>query len=913
MKKSSVALVCMLALAFAANAKPARSVFRTFVQPDGTTVTAKLVGDEFSHWYEDTDGNPLLMEADGIMRPADMTKLKEIRAIGIERRMNAEEMRRPLKAPAKAAAAPQYGLGLFTTNYPRKGDVHSLVFLIEYSDVAFKTPNAHQYFTDLLNKDGFDEYGGTGCAAEYYREQSHNAFRPVFDVYGPVKLSQKRAYYGGNDSYGQDLRPEKMVTEAAALLADQIDFSKYDYDNDGKVDNIYIFYAGEGEAGYGTADCVWPHSYQIPNGPTYNGKKIYGYACSNEVENGVPDGMGTFCHEYSHVLGLPDLYDPYYVVKTTPGKWTIMDSGCYNNDSRTPPHYSSFERNAMGWMEPVIVDAPESVTLEDLGKSNVAYLIPTKSSNEFYLLENRQQEGWDKYLPYHGMLVWHIDFDQDIWNRNVVNSNKSHQYVDLVEANNRPISAESLSQLSLRGYPFPGTSSKTSFTSETTPALKDWAGNSIQYPITDIKEIDGVITFNIAGGDIVFDKPAAPTLQAAVDGTITATWAAVDRATYYVITVDTADGQNVGVFKTEDASTSYVINGLQGETTYNVRLQAGAARSVSEYSDAATVTTPEIDFTFTAPLATRASVEGKKIVFEWNYLKHASSYLITIEKETTDGYTYTVVNFGESADKQLTIPEGWNWSQTLTSCYQASATNYFGEAAPSAKFSVSGAYLESPVFEDEIKQVSYWLRGSNANYSNTFDLQGRSSDKDNWTSLSLLTGLSAYNSAGTTITNDLGSDVHQIRLEYTKVSGNLAVDDIKVGVAAKTFMNIHDRTDVGSNTSFEIDTPAESGCVRFFVEGRHSDGRISLPSNKLELTFDNNSAITDVKASDIDVKVYGNTVVYTGNDGDTVKAYTASGTLAASATTLNGIASFELPAGFYIIASQAGAVKVYVK
>ena len=281
MKIKIIALILSLLGATTASAIPAKRVFRTITQPDGSQIKAMQVGDEFAHYYLCEDGTPMDFDAEGTLRyiKADVSgniifspmaaanasvrtpEAKEfVRSISADAligsismrssraRMTRKKQTRPSKAAEKAPAdgVPQYGMGLFTSNYPRTGEVHSLVFLVEYQDVKFRVPDTQRFFDDMLNKEGFNEYNGTGSARDYFLEQSHDNFRPHFDVYGPVTLPNKMAYYGEN-RFGQDLRPQEMVLHAAELLKDEIDFSLYDYDNNGQVDNIYIIYAGLGE------------------------------------------------------------------------------------------------------------------------------------------------------------------------------------------------------------------------------------------------------------------------------------------------------------------------------------------------------------------------------------------------------------------------------------------------------------------------------------------------------------------------------------------------------------------------------------------------------------------------------------------------------------------------------------------
>ena len=522
MKKIYFSLLAA-SMALAASAVPAKRGVHNMPQPDGTYLPVLLVGDEHRHIYLTPDSLPItsgtdgfmeyarldaggcFLEATGVRATADAalrTPAERALIASIDARATRHAILSPSRKASPRRAIAQSGLGLFADNaFPKKGDVKALVILVEYSDVQFTTPNPAQYFSDMLMKEGFDEYGGTGSARDYFVENSMGQFRPEFDCYGPVTLPQKRSYYGGNNSWDEDKAPEDMIIHAVKILDPDVDFSQYDTDGDGWVDNVYVFYAGLGEASGGSADTVWPHSYNIYYGAgkncTADGVRFDYYACSNEWEGSRPDGIGTFVHEFSHVMGLPDLYSTETQSTVTPDSYSVLDYGPYNNNGRTPPAYSAFERNALGWNEPVVLDGPASVSLEHILDSNTSYLIPTEKDTEFFLLENRQQTGWDEFIPGHGMLVWHIDYEPSLWRENSVNNTRSHQYVDIVEACG---SANSNSTTTMRGYPFPGSRSKTSFTSATTPALKSWAGNAIDMPITNIKETSGVITFDAAGG-----------------------------------------------------------------------------------------------------------------------------------------------------------------------------------------------------------------------------------------------------------------------------------------------------------------------------------------------------------------------------------------------------------------------------
>lgn len=433
------------------------------------------------------------------------------------------------------------GPGLYDYSFPCTGHQKVLVILAEFKDVRFNSKNkspynkidAKTYFTEMLNKEGFDTYGGTGSARDWFLQNSNGKFDPEFDVFGPVTLTQNVSYYGANDiKSDEDVRAYQMVIDACKALDSEIDFKEYDRNGDGYVDNVYVFYAGYGEADTEAQEnTVWPHSWEIswataPNDYVrgepleLDGVKIDRYACSNETcgiigydryDNPVnadrPDGIGTFVHEFSHVMGLPDLYSTaeyksYKDVAFTPEDFSVMDYGPYNNDGMTPPNYSAYERYALDWITPDVLTAGRR-SLQNLGDTNQAFILKADKEQEFYLFENRQQTGWDKYIPGHGMLVWHVDFDKTVFYNNEVNNTKDHQYVDLVEADNiqdYPTGEDYLGyyeypESTRSGDPFPGRKNVRSFGASTTPALKSWSGENLGVELTDITESSGKISF----------------------------------------------------------------------------------------------------------------------------------------------------------------------------------------------------------------------------------------------------------------------------------------------------------------------------------------------------------------------------------------------------------------------------------
>lgn len=490
-----LAVICFQPL-FAIKAK--RGIYREMEMADGRTVSVELAGDEHIRYYISSEGNVLI--------PNKLGQLEKISSANFEKLISERlEQRGIMKKKATREVAsyePWRGLGLYDEEFPHWGSPKALIVLVAYADVPFTVKNPKDYFTRFLNEEGFSDDGATGSVRDYFIHSSMGQFNPQFDVYGPVMID-KRATYGANDIYGDDKNAGGMVVDACKALDKEINFAEYDTDGDGFVDNVYIIYAGPGEASGGPSSSIWPHQWtlQSANGEVLelDGVKIDNYGCCNELESGKPDGIGTFCHEFSHVLGLPDLYT-YSRTKAdliaTPADWSILDYGPYNNGGHTPPSYSAFERNAMGWIDLKVIDKNEDITLAELQESNDAYILPTEKENEFFLFENRQKTSWDKYLPGHGMLVWHINYNWMIWMYNEVNETADKQYVDIEEANNNP---NNYSSSAMAGYPFPGTSKNTEISDITTPNLLSWGKKKSGFTISNITETDGIIRFSVRG------------------------------------------------------------------------------------------------------------------------------------------------------------------------------------------------------------------------------------------------------------------------------------------------------------------------------------------------------------------------------------------------------------------------------
>lgn len=398
-----------------------------------------LVGDEHYHYYTDSV-HPVIPYA--------------------------EHARRMQAAPRR--------MEQFASGFPTKGEVRTVVLLVSFKDVPFITPK--EAFVRQLNEPNYRENGCSGSAYDYFTECSMGEFKPRFDVFGPYTLNEEMAYYGGNSGGGNDKNVDQMIIEACQKAeADGVDFSQYDLNKDGSIDNVFVFYAGYNEAEGAPQETVWPHRSVIYPSRTISGKKLYDYACTSEltgVRGTTMCGIGTFCHEFSHVLGLPDLYNTGTESTYTVGDWDLMASGSYNGNGRTPPSYSAFERFMTHWIVPEQISESRDYTLEPMVTSGKAYLLcPTTHSlnadyptpNEWWMIENRQPVGGDaakEALPGYGLLISHITYEHGRYSTNTFNNTTPLGY-DICEANNIKPSKSSASDV------FPGTMNIMQFAPQT--------------------------------------------------------------------------------------------------------------------------------------------------------------------------------------------------------------------------------------------------------------------------------------------------------------------------------------------------------------------------------------------------------------------------------------------------------------
>lgn len=529
-------IISLILLAVTVYAGPARNFATTYTQPDGTTFQARIKGDEWFKLRTTMDGCAITKSSDGWWRygiydtdgrisPSGYKVGKETpeeikaasrnipyRALSENadrhRAVIYENGRERLEAVRRQMAATKSSSGT-TQN-------RGLALLVEFSDTRFTYRKSD--FENLLNKKG---YNGTGSAKDYYEDQFGEGYEFIFDVSDIITLQHSAKHYGENDKDGHDIKPWDMIAEACKAADSKIDFSLYDQDGDGEVDNVYVFYAGKSESeNDDQPDLIWPHQYYIYAGSpridlTLDGKRIDRYACSAEItgERSLT-GIGSFCHEYGHTFGLIDLYDTNYdedgETMWSAGAWrvtSLMDGGNYNNNSATPPNFNCIEREMLGLSSPVMLEEGSSYTLNPIHLNGTYARLDTDTEGEYYLFECRSNEGWDKYIGGKGMLVYHIDknaTEQDNgkevnkWALNRVNTDPDHQCADLIEADGRSdmITDWSDFKKSIATIFFPQDNA-TALTPTGTPQLSFWSGAVAEVSVTGIKAEGDNICFSV--------------------------------------------------------------------------------------------------------------------------------------------------------------------------------------------------------------------------------------------------------------------------------------------------------------------------------------------------------------------------------------------------------------------------------
>ena len=470
------ALMLTTATIFAVPAKP--GLKKKVKQVDGSVIELTMHGDEHYSFYKDATGAPFQI-VNGLAKkitPEEVTtKWTERKKANLNRGTVNSCRTNRIGEPSKSTTGKHKGL----------------VILLEFKDVKFSVPDVKETYQRVFNESGYNEGGMAGSVRDYFLKQSYNQLTIDFDVVGPYSTESNLEKYGApvikdGEEIEHDKDAPRAMSEAVqhAISETSLNFADYDWDGDGVVDQVFIIFAGYSQAQDNSKDgvnknSIWPHeSHLMGWGYNLAGKDKDGnevaintYGCASELmdyEGTEMDGIGTACHEFSHCLGLPDMYDTDYSGGYGMATWDVMDSGSYLDDSRTPAGYTSYERWFSGWMEPKEIKGMTRIEgMKPLATDPVAYILYNeKNKNEYYLLENRQPVDFDGKLFGHGMLILHVDYNESAWTSNTVNTVADHQRVTIIPADNN----FDFTEKGLKGDPWPGTAGNTQLTNYSTPA-----------------------------------------------------------------------------------------------------------------------------------------------------------------------------------------------------------------------------------------------------------------------------------------------------------------------------------------------------------------------------------------------------------------------------------------------------------
>ncbi len=505
----AISLVPFLAGAVVACPEPA-----VVFQPDGSSLTLLLHGDEWFNYSTTADGYTVVRDsADGYYKYAILedNMLVPSTMVAHDSQRSPQEVAwlgntaKYLTPDASSIFSLRARKRLHGNNghYDYK-NFRGLVILVQYNDCPFVYDDPHTLFNDMINQKDYKGFMSnamfpelipyTGSVRDYFYASSAGEFDPVFDVVGPVTID-----YSMYDA-SKSANAQALVTAALNAADSLVNYKDYDRDGNLTVDMVFFLFSGPGSNFSGNdSRLLWPHASSILS-KSLDGVSFGRYACSTELygrpESQIIDGIGTICHEFSHVLGIADLYDTDGTgsggSSVTPGRWTLMAQGSYLNQSRTPCAYSTYERYAAGFITPDKLTAKGNYTLAPVTKANKGYRLDTPVDGEYFLLETRAKTGWDAYLPGEGMLVWRVDStDVNVWENNKVNCNPAHNYYQLVRATGGTTDSGA--------DPFPGTGGITFIDNNTTPNLRTWTGVNGLFGLSDIaRNSDGSVSFNLS-------------------------------------------------------------------------------------------------------------------------------------------------------------------------------------------------------------------------------------------------------------------------------------------------------------------------------------------------------------------------------------------------------------------------------
>lgn len=754
-------------------AVPAYPGLVQYKQANGKTLAIFLKGDEKVKWATTEDGYTIMLNSNGVYEYAIQDMKGDLQLSGIEVNNIKERTAAEKELLSKVSKGLYYSPSQLSMMksiwdiksaeaqkaFPTTGNRKLICILMGYKDKAFTKTQSD--FNNLFNQVGYSTGGATGSVKDYYLENSWSQFNLTVDVFGPYTASQNMSYYGANDAYGNDQNPRALVTEAVNAADASANFANYDNDGDGTVDGVYVIYAGYGEEAGASADAIWAHAWSITP-VTKDGKTISKYSCSAELRGNsgtTITSIGVICHEFGHVLGAPDYYDTDYSTGGQfegTGKWDIMASGSWNNNGVTPAHHNAYTKvKVYGWATATVLSSATNVTVKPVKDNKSFFQINSTTSGEYWIMENRQQEGFDAYVPGHGLVIYHVhkDIATASSSNNINATYPQKMYPVCASATTNPgTTSSTYGSINSTGCPFPGSSNKTSFTDATTPNMKSWAGANTNSPMTSIAEnaTTKEITFAFMGGSGGGTAPTATTVAASSITTSSATLNGTVNANNATTTVTfewgttTSLGNSINatpnsVTGTTNTNVTANLTGLSANTTYYYRVKAVSANGTT-YGSTMSFTTASNPTSVTLPYSQTFS----------------SSSMPT---------GWTTQNTGTS------ITERWSVSNTANaggSAYEMKCT--YQNVNPGTTRLITPAINTSGV-----SQVTLTFRHMLDAYSTGVTLRVQTSnDKTNWTNTSWSVATSSTNINATSVTVNITTNLNSATTYIAFVAeGNL--------------------------------------------------------------------------------------------------------------------------------------------
>lgn len=920
--------------------------------PDGSKLTVLFRGDEFYNYTLSEDGYLIQENEQGYYNYVEVDSYGQQRAssIRVQPKANRSIEEQILTARLKSfpdmqkrytmqRAAKEAQMQEKPRNaYPNTGSPKSLVILVNYLDVKFTIANPKQAFTDLLNKEGYAENGGTGSARDYFKTASFGVSSPEFVVVGPFELPRTRSQYGGNNSAGDDENPRNMIIDACkAASAAGVDFSTYDTDNDGIVDNVFVYYAGHNEAEGGPKESIWPHRWQLNTNLTLNGKRVSYYACTSELRGASGEnmcGIGTFAHEFGHVYGLVDYYATNNATHHTLSYWNIMDAGAYLNQGRTPPTYSAYDRFYLGWLTPTLLKSPQNVRLPDLKTTNKAYIISATNEHnlngadpnpvEFILLEYRSRKGWDAFLPRSGMLATRVVYNENTWWNNSPNNDENAMGVDILEADGIA------SRNNLAGDSYPGTGLVTTFR----PTLR--SGVDMGKPITYIREVNDEVTFRFMGG---VNPPTITLTQNQLDQFNTVFGQTPPQQEIAVSAVNLTDTLVLN-FKTnlhfemrlkDDLSGKWLreirikpLLGVVDSTPIVIRYNPQEPSHSTLHSDELMVRSMDTEtyqtslsgqstrqvyvVTPQAKPASYSDLNGFKA--GWDKVFDASGYYLTVYSTGTGKSALT-----EGFTDGLQLPDDWESSaQSIIS-----TTRYSGNLPPAIELKNNDEFISTETYPIGVDSFFFYVR-SIGETNGKLEVEGH--DGSAWKSISTLQVGSSLQGRQVFPIND--EAMRKFRIRFTKGSSSVSIDD--VGVSFNKILSYHYKNEWFTDTVHVVKDINPSQV--YFYKVKASD-RTLYPDNSIKyenITQYSNTIAVSVQNATIQqfTKPIVGLSVYTDDSGNlqiavddlkligsSIRIYSANGRLIKNVvvnSTVVAIPEFTKNQ-IYILQSDNGSLK----